>query len=193
MESPKSELRDGMRIDWDIPIVMDDGLLLRADLFRPGVEGAARCCSAMALRQGLASRTLPERWQRMISEHPEVAAARRASTRLEVVDPEKWVPAGLPCCGSTRAAPAARPAAWHFAPRETTGPVPVHRVGGRAACRAQGRLTHPYSPSTSGTPLGCSRCTWPPCVSGTGRADWYRTDDHGGILCRSGRTGTTCR
>ena len=39
MESPKSELRDGMRIDWDIPIVMDDGLVLRADLFRPGVEG----------------------------------------------------------------------------------------------------------------------------------------------------------
>ena len=31
----KSELRDGMRIDWDVPIPMDDGLVLRADIYRP--------------------------------------------------------------------------------------------------------------------------------------------------------------
>ena len=30
-----SEARDGMRIDWDVPIRVDDGLLLRADVFRP--------------------------------------------------------------------------------------------------------------------------------------------------------------
>src|SRR5713101_1692456 len=30
-----SEVRDGMRIDWDVPIVMDDGLALRADVYRP--------------------------------------------------------------------------------------------------------------------------------------------------------------
>src|SRR5256885_2668131 len=29
-----SEIRDGMRIDWDVPIAMDDGLVLRADVFR---------------------------------------------------------------------------------------------------------------------------------------------------------------
>jgi len=27
----KSEIRDGMQIDWDVPIGMDDGLVLRAD------------------------------------------------------------------------------------------------------------------------------------------------------------------
>ena len=27
-----SEIRDGMRIDWDMPIKMDDGLVLRADV-----------------------------------------------------------------------------------------------------------------------------------------------------------------
>jgi predicted acyl esterase len=27
-----------MRVDWDVPIAMDDGLVLRADVFRP--EGA---------------------------------------------------------------------------------------------------------------------------------------------------------
>ena len=35
----KSESRDGMRIDWDVPIEMDDGLVLRADVFRPVPEG----------------------------------------------------------------------------------------------------------------------------------------------------------
>ena len=34
-----SEIRDGMRIDWDVPITMDDGLVLRADVFRPVAEG----------------------------------------------------------------------------------------------------------------------------------------------------------
>ena len=35
----KSEIRDGMKIDWDQPIAMDDGLVLRADVFRPVAEG----------------------------------------------------------------------------------------------------------------------------------------------------------
>src|SRR5207248_1368064 len=34
-----SEVRDGMRIDWDVPIAMDDGIVLRADLFRPVEDG----------------------------------------------------------------------------------------------------------------------------------------------------------
>ena len=34
----KSEVRDGMRIDWDVPIAMDDGIVLRADVFA-GWEG----------------------------------------------------------------------------------------------------------------------------------------------------------
>ena len=36
----RSEVRDGMRIDWDVPIAMDDGLVLRADVFRP-LQGRA--------------------------------------------------------------------------------------------------------------------------------------------------------
>ncbi|MEI8152052.1 MAG: hypothetical protein WCG92_10690, partial [Hyphomicrobiales bacterium] len=34
-----SEIRDGMRIDWDGPVTMDDGQVLRADVFRPVAEG----------------------------------------------------------------------------------------------------------------------------------------------------------
>ena len=34
-----SEIRDGMRIDWDMPIKMDDGLVLRCDIYRPIKQG----------------------------------------------------------------------------------------------------------------------------------------------------------
>src|SRR5690242_2819509 len=35
----KSDIRDGMRIDWDMPIEMDDGLKLRCDIYRPIADG----------------------------------------------------------------------------------------------------------------------------------------------------------
>ncbi len=35
MSDCKSEIRDGMMIDWDVPIEMGDCLVLRADVFRP--------------------------------------------------------------------------------------------------------------------------------------------------------------
>jgi predicted acyl esterase len=33
------EHRDGMRVAWDVPITMDDGVVLRADVFRPWRRG----------------------------------------------------------------------------------------------------------------------------------------------------------
>lgn len=30
-----AEVCDGMLIEWDVPIEMDDGIVLRADVFRP--------------------------------------------------------------------------------------------------------------------------------------------------------------
>ena len=35
----RSEIRDGMQIDWDVPIKTEDGLVLRADVFRPTGSG----------------------------------------------------------------------------------------------------------------------------------------------------------
>jgi len=35
-----SEIPDGMQIDWDMPITMDDGLVLRCDIYRPIRKGA---------------------------------------------------------------------------------------------------------------------------------------------------------
>ena len=37
---PNQEIRDEMRILWDVPLVMDDGNVLRADVFLPIAEGA---------------------------------------------------------------------------------------------------------------------------------------------------------
>lgn len=39
MDEYRSEVRDGMRVDWDVPIRMDDGVVLRADVFRPVEDG----------------------------------------------------------------------------------------------------------------------------------------------------------
>ena len=39
MSDYKSETRDNMRIDWDVPIKMDDGIVLRADVYRPVADG----------------------------------------------------------------------------------------------------------------------------------------------------------
>ena len=37
--SQKTEIRDGMKIDWNVPITMDDGIVLRADVYRPVEDG----------------------------------------------------------------------------------------------------------------------------------------------------------
>ncbi len=39
MSATRSEIRDGMQIDWDVSIKMDDGLVLKADVFRPIENG----------------------------------------------------------------------------------------------------------------------------------------------------------
>ena len=63
----KSETRDGMRIDWDVPIPMDDGLVLRADVFRPVAEGRYPVLLSYGpYAKGLAFQDgYPSAWQRM--------------------------------------------------------------------------------------------------------------------------------
>ena len=41
MGQAKSEIRDNMQIDWDVAVAMDDGVVLRADVFRP--VGGGKC------------------------------------------------------------------------------------------------------------------------------------------------------
>ena len=53
MQRTRSEDRDGMQIEWDVPIPMDDGIVLRADIFRPTGEGRlSRHFELRPLRKG---------------------------------------------------------------------------------------------------------------------------------------------
>lgn len=92
--SYKTELRDGMMIDWDVPITMDDGLVLRADVYRPPQEG--KCPVIMSYgpyAKGLAFQDLyTTAWERMVEGYPDVAAgSTNKYQNWEVADPEKWV------------------------------------------------------------------------------------------------------
>lgn len=95
-----SEIREGMKIEWDVPITMDDGLVLRADIYRPIKEGTY----PVLLSHGPYAKWLhfedgyETAWNRMKEKHPDVmigTSNRYAS--WEVCDPEKWVPHGYIC------------------------------------------------------------------------------------------------
>src|SRR5229473_1217065 len=80
---PRSGFRDGMHIDWDVPIGMDDGLVLRADVYRPAKVGKfpvilsyGPYAKGLAFQEGY-----PSAWQRMAQMHPDVTAARPTSIR----------------------------------------------------------------------------------------------------------------
>ena len=96
----KSEIRDGVRIDWDMPIEMDDGVVLRADIYRPVAEGSY----PVIMTYGPYGKWLHfedlygHQWRLMCENHPDVPAGSTNKYQCwEVVDPEKWVPDGYVC------------------------------------------------------------------------------------------------
>ena len=97
MAAEKSELRDGMRIDWDVPIAMDDGVVLRADVYRPVADGKYPALvsygpygKGLAFQEGYKSA-----WEIMAKENPDaVSGTSNRYQNWEVADPEKWVPDG---------------------------------------------------------------------------------------------------
>jgi len=100
MSDYKSEVRDGMRIDWDVPIKMDDDLVLRADVFRPVAEGRyPALVSYGPYGKGLAFQEgYKTAWDIMARDYPDaVAGSSNQYQNWEVVDPEKWVPDGYVC------------------------------------------------------------------------------------------------
>src|SRR5262249_20546605 len=168
----RSEVRDGMRIDWDVPIKMDDGLVLRADVFRPVKDGRYPVTLSYGpYAKGLAFQDgYPSAWQRMAEKHPDVTAgSSNLYLSWEVVDPEKWVPQTMPACASTPAAAVARPASSIISRRarpriSTTASKGPACSPGRTA--RSGSTGFPITVSTSGTWRRCSRRTWLPCASG---------------------------
>jgi predicted acyl esterase len=97
MRQMKSEIRDGMKIDWDAPIEMDDGITLRADVFRPAADGKypvimsyGPYAKGLAMQEGYR-----HAWLRIVKAAPEtLQGSSNKYQNWELFDPEKWVPAG---------------------------------------------------------------------------------------------------
>lgn len=100
MQLMKSEIRDGMKIDWDAPIEMDDGVVLRADIFRPVGDGQypvvlsyGPYAKGLSFQEGYQGN-----WSRLTKAAPEVLqGSSNLYQNWELVDPEKWVPDGYIC------------------------------------------------------------------------------------------------
>ena len=169
----RSEVRDGMRIDWDVPITMDDGLVLRADVFRPVKDGNYPVILSYGpYAKGLAFQDgYPSAWQRMAEqasgrhrrlEQPlpelgggrsgEVGAARLRLRARRLA--RRRLLAGLSSTISRRARP-------RISTTASSGPACSR---GRTA--RSGSTASPTTRSTSGTWRRCSRRTSPRCASG---------------------------
>lgn len=93
----KSEVRQGMRIEWDVPVEMDDGIVLRCDVFRPVEDGAYPAIMSygpygklLHFAEGYAAQ-----WSWITDGRPDVIeGSSNKFQNFEVVDPEKFVPIG---------------------------------------------------------------------------------------------------
>jgi len=194
VSEPVGEIRDGMRIDWDVPIAMDDGLVVRADVFRPVPPGRY----PVILSYGPYAKWLhfedlyTDQWRRMVEQHPDVAAgSTNTYQNWEVVDPEKWVPDGYACVrvdsrGTGRSPGivdlwSAREAQdlyqcieWAAAQPWSNGKIGLNGISYYAMNQWQVAELQP--------PHLAAMCVW------EGAADYYRDlSHHGGILCGFGR------
>ncbi len=183
-------VQDGMAIDWDVPIEMEDGVVLRADVYRPIAEGSYPVIlsygpygKGLAFQEGYATA-----WEIMIKDHPDVDQnSTNKYQSWEVVDPEKWV------CDDyvvvrvdSRGAGRSPGYIDHFSPRETkdfynciewagvqpwsNGKVGLNGISYYAVNQWQVAALRP--------PHLVACCMW------EGHCDWYREGNHqGGILC----------
>jgi predicted acyl esterase len=186
----KTEVRDGMRIDWDAPIPMDDGLVLRADVFRPMQDGQypvilsyGPYAKGLAFQEGYKGN-----WARLTKAAPEVLeGSSNKYQNWELLDPEKWVPDGYVLVRvDSRGAGRSPGILDTWSPRETrdiyecvewagTQPWSNGKVGLNGISYYAMNQWHagPLRP-----PHLAALCMW------EGSSDYYRElCRHGGILC----------
>ena len=70
----RTEDRDGMRITWHQPIEMDDGHIVRADVFRPVDDGRYPVILTYGIyAKGVAYQEgYPHQWSKMVEDYPEI-------------------------------------------------------------------------------------------------------------------------
>jgi uncharacterized protein len=97
MTQAQSEIRDGMRVEFDVPIEADDGLVLRADVYRPAADGKYPVIMSYGpYAKGMSfPDSRPYAWKHLVESYPEVTQGSSSRYQAwEVADPEKWVPDG---------------------------------------------------------------------------------------------------
>ena len=195
MSEQKAEIRDGMLIDWDVSITMDDGLDLRADIYRPVENGRYPVLMSYGpYGKGLHFEDLyTDQWNRMVGSHPDVTAgSTNKYQNWEVVDPEKWVPDGYVVIRIDSRGAGRSPGLLDlYSPRETkdfydciewaaeqpwsSGKIGLNGISYYGMNQWQVAASQP--------PHLAAMCIW------EGAADFYRDlSHHGGILCTFPRT-----
>jgi len=94
-----SEVKDGMRIDWDVPIAMDDGIVLRCDVFRPNAAGRYPVLLAAGPYAKWLSFQDEEvwggQWKMLCAHEPKITKlSSNKYQNYEFPDPERFVPDG---------------------------------------------------------------------------------------------------
>jgi len=179
-----------MKIDWDVPIPTDDGLVLRADVFRPAADGRyPAILSYGPYGKGLAFQEgYKTAWEIMARDYPDaVAGSSNQYANWEVVDPEKWVPDGYACVRvDSRGAGRSPGYLCHNNARETRD---IHLCIEWAAAQAwcSGKVgmngisyyaSNQWRAAASQPPHLAAICVW------EGWCDSYRDGNrHGGIIC----------
>ena len=186
----RTEIRDGMRITWHQPIKMDDGVVLRADMFQPVEEGRYPVILTYGIyAKGLAYQEgYPMQWEKMVADHPEILeGSTNKYQNWEVTDPGAVGPPRV--CRHAGGFPRRRLVAGLHGAQLAPGdrrPVPVHRMGGHPALeQRQGR--HAGDLLLRDATSGAWPAMHPPHLTAIipweGQNDRYRDSGyHGGIL-----------
>src|SRR5262245_5391948 len=187
--APEMEVREGLRVYWDVPIEMDDGLVLASDVFLPVEEGRY----PVILSYGPYAKGLhfedgyPDQWRIMCEKHPDVpAGSTNIHANWEVVDPEKWCPHGYACVRvDSRGAGRSPGYIQHFSPRETKDFYDcIEWAGVQEWSNGKVGLSgisyygmNQWQVASLKPPHLAAMCVW------EGAADWYRdSTHHGGLL-----------
>mgnify|MGYP001163654784 CR=1 FL=1 len=195
MSKLETEVREGMRIDWDVSIPADDGLELRADIYQPVELGKYPVIMTYGpYGKGLHFEDLyADQWNRMVDAHPDVTAgSTNKYQNWEVVDPEKWVCDGYVVIRIDSRGSGRSPGLLNlYSARETkdlydciewaaeqpwsNGKIGLNGISYYAMNQWQVAALQP--------PHLVAMCSW------EGAADFYRDlSHHGGILCTFART-----
>ncbi|MBK5266107.1 MAG: CocE/NonD family hydrolase [Acidimicrobiia bacterium] len=179
-----------MLIEWDVPIEMDDGIVLRADVFTPTTtDQYPVLLSYGPYGKGLAfQEAYPPQWEYMVEQYPEVAeGTSNRYQNWEVVDPEKWVPDGYVCVRVDSRGTGRSPGDINVWSRREALDL-YHCIEWAAAQPwSNGRVglagisyyaMNQYQAASLQPPHLAAICPW------EGASDWYREfSRHGGILC----------